>query len=85
MPQQDASPTSHYSLHQSSTTTVTLCSYHMLTSSSASTGYTSNMNPMDRFLSEGSAEQRAMFIRGDNGEPSTKRKCECKRTSKEKL
>ncbi|CAN9286898.1 unnamed protein product [Alternaria alternata] len=85
MPQQDASSGTTNSPQQRSFDTVTLCPYHISVLSSASKTCARNMNPMDRFLAEGPAEQSAMFIRHDNGEPSTKRNCTCQRAHNAKM
>ncbi|RYN52378.1 hypothetical protein AA0114_g5163 [Alternaria tenuissima] len=85
MPQQQVSSGATNSPQQRSSDTGTLCPYHIAVLSSTSNTYASNMNPMDRFLAEGSAEQSAMFIRHDNGEPSTKRNCTCQRAHNAKM
>jgi hypothetical protein len=38
---------------------------------------TTNMNPMERFLVEGPAEQGTLFIRTDTGELSIAKGCTC--------
>ncbi|KAH8702801.1 hypothetical protein GQ44DRAFT_664553 [Phaeosphaeriaceae sp. PMI808] len=80
MSQQGTSSNVAYPSQQSSADTITLCSYHASIISTTPNTQAKGINPMDRFLAEGPAEQSALFVRPDNGKLSTSRMCTCKKT-----
>lgn len=60
-------------------TTSLACPYHgpIIRLENAYRNGVGQMNPMDRFLSEGSNEQSALYRRSDTGMLSTSKNCTC--------
>jgi hypothetical protein len=53
------------------------CPYHVKVLAMTPNATTTNMDPMERFLVEGPAEQGILFIRMDTGELSIAKGCTC--------
>ncbi|KAF4306952.1 hypothetical protein GTA08_BOTSDO06016 [Botryosphaeria dothidea] len=57
------------------------CPYHgsVLQMQANTGGSTPGMSPVDRFLVEGPGQQHALFVRPDNGQLSTFKRCTCEK------